>query len=403
MYGPIAMSRHAKERSKIPFNPAVMRWARKLARSTYEEAANAAGVAPEKIEQWESGTSSPTVRQARAIAELYERPFLEFFAPSEPDLQASAAVPDFRMSSPGDFQSDDRGLSSIQSWAETQRLNAIDLHEMLGEPVSSIPHTLSADEAGNPDAAAARARVALKITPDAQFGLNAQRRDQFPKYLRARFEDCGILVLKNSALKQHGARGMCIYADPMPVIVFGDEQPGGQAFTLAHELAHIALQQSAVSGGIVPKAATGRPALIERWCNRFAGCFLMPADVVLREVDQLGDISAGIGDAALKSIADWFAVSRHAMLVRLTELGAVAPEFYWGRMRQKFTDEETAYKSFGRAKYYGSRFRSSNGDMYVALVLEAWATGIITNHNAGEFLGIKNPKHLFDVRSHFGR
>jgi len=398
----IAMPRHAKERSKIPFNPAVLRWAREFARSTYKEAANAAGVAPEKIEEWESGASFPTVRQARAIANHYERPFLEFFAQSVPDVQHSASVPDFRMSSLGDYSSDDRGLSSIQSWAETQRLNAIDLREMLGELVSSTPQTLAAAEAESPDDAAARARDVFEISPNSQFGLNAERRDKFPKYLRSAFEASGILVLRNSALKQHGARGMCIYADPMPVIVFGDEQSGGQAFTLAHELAHIALKQSAVSGGIVPKAATGKTASIERWCNRFAGCFLMPADIVRKEMGRFGDISDGIEGEALKSIADWFAVSRHAMLVRLVELGAVSSEFYWGTMRQKFAEEEAAYKSFGRPKYYGSRFRTSNGDMYVSLVLEAWATGKITNHNAGEFLGIKNPKHLFDVRSHFG-
>jgi Zn-dependent peptidase ImmA (M78 family)/transcriptional regulator with XRE-family HTH domain len=396
------MPRITKERSKIPFNPAVMRWAREFARSTYEEAASVAGVVPEKIQEWESGTSSPTVRQARAIADLYERPFLEFFAHHKPDIHHSAAIPDFRMSGHGDHLADDRGLSSIQSWAETQRLNAIDLHEMLGEVVPKVPRAISVSEADSPDAAAARAGRALGISPDSQFGLNVQRRDLFPKYLRTMFEASGILVLKNSALKQHGARGMCIYADPMPVVVFGDEQPGGQAFTLAHELGHIALQQSAVSGGFVPKAATGRSASIERWCNRFAGCFLMPANLVRQKIDQIGDIYNGIDDTILKSIADWFAVSRHAMLVRLVELGAVSSDFYWGTMRQRFAEQEAAYKSFGRSKYYGSRFRTSNGDMYVSLVLEAWATGKITNHNAGEFLGLKNQKHLFDIRNNFG-
>jgi Zn-dependent peptidase ImmA (M78 family)/transcriptional regulator with XRE-family HTH domain len=402
MYGAIYMPRHATQRNKIPFNPEVMRWAREFARSTYEEAANAAGVSPEKIEEWESGASSPTVRQGRAIAELYERPFLEFFALSAPNIQHSMDVPDFRMNSSGDYSSDNRGLASIQSWAETQRLNAIDLHDILGEIVSSTPRNLAVNEFDNPEDAAARARTALEISPQAQFGLNIQRRDQFPKYLRAAFEASGILVLKNSALKHHGARGMCIYLDPMPVIIFGDEQPGGQVFTLAHELAHIALQQSAVSGGIVPKAAKGEAASIERWCNRFAGSFLMPADMVRRAIGSIGNISDGIDEGTLKSIADWFAVSRHAMLIRLVELGEVASEFYWGKMRQKFTEEEAAFKSFGRPKYYGSRFRTSNGDMYVSLVLEAWSTGKITNHNAGEFLGIKNQKHLFDVRSNFG-
>ncbi|KAF0226391.1 MAG: hypothetical protein FD175_3047 [Beijerinckiaceae bacterium] len=392
------MPRPTKERSRIPFNPTVMRWAREFARSTYEEAAKAAGVTADKLEEWEAGISVPTVRQARALADHYERPFLEFFAPIAPDVKTSEAVPDFRLARPIDIGADDRGLSSIQAWAEMQRLNAIDLYDMLGDAVSSTPRTLATTETESPEVAAARARHALNIAPDRQFGLAAQNRDQFPKYLRASFEASGILVLKNSGLKQHGARGMCVYAEPLPVIVFGDENAGGQAFTLVHELAHIALKQSAISGRVVPQSVTGRPAAIERWCNRFAGCFLMPADLVRRKIGSIGDISEGIEDAPLKSLSEWFAVSRHAMLVRLVELGVVNPDFYWGKMRQQFSAEEAAYKSFGRPKYYGSRYRSSNGDMYVSLVLEAWATGRITNHNAGEFLGIKNQKHLFDIR-----
>ena len=402
MYIDDAMPSPAKDRLKIPFNPAVLRWARKFARSTYEEAARAANVSSERLEEWESGTAVPTVRQARALADHYERPFLEFFAPIEPDIQASKAIPDFRLTQPMLLGGDDRGLASIQAWAETQRLNAIDLYDILGETVLLTPHALAANERENPEAAAARARSTLNLVSDRQFGLTAQKRSLFPKYLRASVEASGILVLKNAALKAHGARGVCIYAEPLPVIVFGDESFGGQAFTLAHELAHIALRQSAVSGGVVPQAAAGRPATIERWCNRFAGCFLMPANFIQSKIRDIGDISKGIEEASLNTLADWFAVSRHAMLVRLVELGVVNPDFYWGRMRQKFIAEESSHKPFGRPKYYGSRYRSSNGDMYVSLVLEAWETGRITNHNAGEFLGIKNQKHLFDIRSNFG-
>jgi hypothetical protein len=40
--------------------------------------------------------------------------------------------------------------------------------------------------------------------------------------------------------------------------------------------------------------------------------------------------------------------------------------------------------------------------MYTGLVLEAWSSGIITNHNAAEFMGIKNIAHLEEIRSRFG-
>ncbi len=47
------------------------------------------------------------------------------------------------------------------------------------------------------------------------------------------------------------------------------------------------------------------------------------------------------------------------------------------------------------------RYRARQGDLYTGLVLEAWANDRITNHNAGEFMGIKNMNHLEDIRRHF--
>jgi hypothetical protein len=75
---------------------------------------------------------------------------------------------------------------------------------------------------------------------------------------------------------------------------------------------------------------------------------------------------------------------------------------FWGVRRAQFIKEEREYKSHARAKYYGSRYRSSRGEMYTGLVLEAWSSGIITNHSAAEFMGIKNIAHLHEIRNRFG-
>lgn len=52
----------------------------------------------------------------------------------------------------------------------------------------------------------------------------------------------------------------------------------------------------------------------------------------------------------------------------------------------------------GRPKYYGSRYRSSLGNLYTGFVIEAWNSGRITNHSAAEYMGIKNFEHLFAIR-----
>ncbi len=108
-----------------------------------------------------------------------------------------------------------------------------------------------------------------------------------------------------------------------------------------------------------------------------------------------------IDDRRISIVANAFCVSRHAALVRLVKLGYVQDDFYWKVMRPRFQEKEAAYKGGGRPKYYGQRFRSSRGDLYTGLVLEAWSNGEITNHNAGEFMGIKNLAHLEDIRNNF--
>ena len=96
-----------------------------------------------------------------------------------------------------------------------------------------------------------------------------------------------------------------------------------------------------------------------------------------------------ITDEELSRFARYFSVSQHAMLIRLVHLGYVRESFYWNNKKSKFDTEEANYKQFGRALYYGTRYRNTLGDLYTGLVIEAWNTGRITNHNAAEYMGIK--------------
>jgi Zn-dependent peptidase ImmA (M78 family) len=109
-------------------------------------------------------------------------------------------------------------------------------------------------------------------------------------------------------------------------------------------------------------------------------------------------------DVKLKRAARKMSVSEHAMLIRLVHLGYVAPAYYWKVKRPEFDHQEETYKGGGRSDYYGSRYRNQQGDLYTGLVLEAWATGRITNHNAAEFMGITGQtlRHLAEIRNHFG-
>ena len=388
---------------ELPYNRRILRWARERRKLALETAAKRAAVSPEKISDWELGRSQPTVKQARGLAELYERPFLEFFAPSIPDLPTLQLVPDYRLRTLAPSTSEAVALEGVQEWAETQRLNAFDLYELVGEKPFSLAPELFATLDDKPDYAAERARKLLDFPIQEQLSLRSDKRYLLPAIIRGKIEAAGIIVLKQSGLTKAGARGMCLFTDVLPVIVVGGESPGGLAFTLSHELGHVALGESAISGPpIITHARGSHGKRVEGWCNSFAAAFLMPASAVKAHHQAPSEPQASISDPQLNSLANSFAVSRHAMLIRLTTLGLVNPTYYWRIKRRQFLAEEAELTTGGRPKYYGSRYRSTLGDKYTGLVLEALATGHIGHHSASEFMGIENPRHLEDIRVNFG-
>src|SRR6478735_3599121 len=119
------MSAGARKKEPIPFNADILRWAREWRGRSVDEVAAKLKQPAEKIKDWENRDSgqSPTVVQARSLAEFYERPFLEFFRLSRPPIKEPQLVPDFRR--PRDAKKlnaeQERDLKSIQSWAEAQR------------------------------------------------------------------------------------------------------------------------------------------------------------------------------------------------------------------------------------------------------------------------------------------
>lgn len=384
--------------SSLPFNPDILRWARSRADYSYSEVAEKINVATQKIIDWENLSSSPTVIQARKMADLYGRPFLEFFAKEIPDVPETDLVPDFRMQHDSHIIHENKILREVQSWGEMQRLNVIDLFELNGDVPPKVPAGLKASINDNPERIADLARTILGFPVEHQLNLRSQEKVNLVKIIRSKLESIGILILKNSDLGKCNARGLCIYNELLPIIILSSEAPNGSTFTLCHEFAHIILLQSAVSNGIVKKQ--NQVNAIEAWCNRFAGAFLIPHKYLSKFINPTTKLSE-INDEKLTILAKKFAVSRHAMLVRLVQLDIVEADYYWQIKRPQFLEEEGKKPSGGRTIYYGSRYRNRNGDMYTGLVLEAWSNNRITNHNAAEFMGIKNISHLFDIRTHF--
>jgi Zn-dependent peptidase ImmA (M78 family)/transcriptional regulator with XRE-family HTH domain len=387
------------------FTPSVFRWARERAGFSPEEAAQKISVRTEVLLDWEdqAGRLSPTVNQARNLADIYGRSFLEWFLPAPPDLPEPELIPDFRLYRTAASPRDTKELLEAQLWAETQRENALDLYSEIGEPIPQLPQDILTTTESDVERIAAVVRIAMgfPIEQQAGFQTTAQRAG-IPQLIRDKVEALGILTLKRSDLKRHGVRGFCLAVFPLPVIVFTSESPNAQSFTLCHELAHVLIQQSAISGSALPRNSDAPAKAVEDWCNSFAAAFLMPRPTVLARYPIPNEPRDSISDDTIKELATYFGVSAHAMLIRLVELRYVESSFYWDIKKSEYEQEERDYRGFGRPKFYGRRYTNSLGALYTSLVMEAWDSGRITNHNAAEFMGIKNLSHLHDIREDFG-
>jgi Zn-dependent peptidase ImmA (M78 family)/transcriptional regulator with XRE-family HTH domain len=402
--GEIRMARK-RTTDSIPFTPAVFRWARKRAGYSIEGAAEKLAIPRENLVDWEKddGSLAPTVKQARELAALYDRSFLEWFLPAPPDLPEPKLIPDFRLYRDADDPSETRDLLDTQLWAETQRENALDLYSEIGEEVPQVPEKVFATIESDVDAAAATVREAMQFPIEQQAGfVTTQQRAGIPNLIRDKIESLGILTLRRSDLKHYQVRGFCIAEFPLPVIVFTSESPNAQAFTLGHELAHVLLRQSAISGAIPRKGGDPNARRVEDWCNKFAGAFLIPRPTMLARYPIPNAPSESISDADISALAIYFGVSEHTMLIRLVELNYVQASYYGDIKKPIYEEAERNFRAFGRPKFYGRRYTSSLGTLYTSLVLEAWNAGKITNHNAAEFMGIKNLAHLRDIRENFG-
>ena len=244
-------------------NPEILIWARETAGLTQEEAARRnqrlrdtrKASAVDRLNALEYGLDEPSRSVLVEMARVYHRPLLTFYLPSPP--------------AKGDRGADFRTLTAERSAIDEGRLDALfrdvrsrqsmvravleDLEE--AEPLAFVGSRRIED---GPDAVLASLRTLLDVdlvdfrkqrTPTAAFGL-----------LRTGAENAGVFVLLKGNLGTHHTdidtdvfRGFTIADDVAPfVIINHHDARSAWSFTLLHELTHLILGQTGVSGGRRP-------------------------------------------------------------------------------------------------------------------------------------------------------
>lgn len=312
--------------TRIAISSDMLRWARDRARLDVF----ALEAKFPKLADWEAGNVQPTLKQLEDYAQTTHAPIGYFFLAQPPVEQVP--IPDFRtianrvVSSPSPNL-----LDTIYACQERQAWYR-DFVQVNGE--SALPFLGALSTAVTPMQAAAQIRTALEFDVDA-------RRDcrTWTEALRLFIEQAerlGVMVMVSGVVLNNNYRHLdpqefrgFALVDALAPLVFinGADSKAAQMFTLAHELAHLWLGQSAlsdVSAGEVSDNA------IETWCNQVAAELLVPMSIFVADLQQ-GEAIAN----TLSRLARRFKVSTLVILRRLLDAGVLSRGDFFNAYRDE--------------------------------------------------------------------
>lgn len=380
----------------MALNPQILTWSRTTADLSVDEAARALGfkdtlgrTAAERLEAMEAGKEVPSRSVLLKMAQTYHRSLLVFYL-SEPPRTGDRGQ-DFRRvpgAAPPEY---DPTLDALIRDIRGRQSIVKDLIEQV-EP-------RSVDYVGSVRINTPAVELAQRITNKLGFSLVEFRQHGNPKeafrYLREKIEAAGAFVLLLGNLGSHHTnipsgvfRGYAI-ADPVaPFIIINDQDASvAWAFTALHELTHLWIGTTGVSGG-------NTNTELESYCNNVAGEILLPQD----EMDELRFLRQAPLQRTLEAITQFASqrkISRAMVAYKLFRVNAIS-HARWQELDEHYKNEWIATqaqptskeKNKGGPNYYIVK-RHRIGHALIELVKNSLAEGFLTPTKAGQVLGVK--------------
>ena len=259
--------------------PDILKWARETAGLTLEDAAEklaigeARGVrGAERLAAYEAGEREPSRPLLLRMAKQYRRPLLTFYMSEVPRLGERGQ--DFRTLPPEHSRAEDALIDALIRDVRARQEMVRAVLEDEDEAVQ-LPFVASMTMRDGVEAVLHSIRETLNLNVaqyrGRQLGNIGVRGFA---YLREQAEKVGIYVLLIGNLGSHHTsldvetfRGFALADDVAPFVVINDQDAEtAWAFTLLHELCHIWLGASGISGATAGTA-------VEQFCNDVAGRF----------------------------------------------------------------------------------------------------------------------------------
>lgn len=375
--------------------PKILTWARDTAGLSLKDAARALGftdargrTGAQRLEALELGEDEPTRPVLLKMSKTYHRPLLVFYLAEPP--KTGDRGQDFR-TLPGHDKFDPDLDALVRDIKARQGLIRSMLEDDQAEPlefVSSATTELSAPKLA--------ARMAERLDFSLATYRAARTADDAFTYLRETIEASGVSVLLLGNLGSHHTnipvqvfRGFALADNIAPLIVINDQDAkAAWSFTALHELAHLWLGQTGISG-------TDSENRIERHCNDVAGEFLLPASE-LRQLVPVLKLGVATISERIGQFSETHRVSRAMVAYKLYRAGMIG-KTTWVALDQFFKEEYLQFRqrqaeknknAEGGPNYYIVR-RHRVGSALLRLVRRSLDEGTITYTKAGRVLGVK--------------
>jgi Zn-dependent peptidase ImmA (M78 family)/transcriptional regulator with XRE-family HTH domain len=366
--------------------PDVLIWARETAGLSVEAAAKKLGISPRRLTEFESGDREPTRNQLVVMSKRYFRPLLTFYLSRRP---SDAERPrDFR-SLPEHPPLGSEALVStlIRDVLSRQYLVKAALEEL--DESTPIDFVASARMADGADSVVASLQRILGIT---RVEFRAQKTiDGAFSLLRSSAEKAGIFVVLMGNLGTHHTdidvrvfRGFALADKIAPFVVINEKDShSAWSFTLLHELVHIVLGATGISG-------YDGNAEIEKFCDTVAASFLLsPSE--LSEIQLADRPNSQTLSGRITAFSDARHLSRKMVAYNLLSANRITGNVYQElssifdaerRVRKQDDDNE------GGPNYYVVK-RHRLGAGLISSVNRMISAGALSTPKAGVILGVK--------------
>lgn len=330
----------------IPINPNILVWARQSAGLTIDDAAEklalsttAKSTSAEKLAALETGQTQPTRSQLNSFANVYKRPLLNFYL-SEPPRKGDRGQ-DFRQTPEARGSRDNGMLDALLRDIKARQ-------EMVRDILMDDDNFSRPDFVGSARIQDGVSNVVQRMASRLGFDhtdISLRRGNSSDLFgrLRKAAESVGVFVLVLGDLGSHHTaiaagvfRGFAIADNVAPfVVVNGKDARPARAFTLIHELAHIWLGQTGVSGDISTSAPITHSARIERFCNDVAGEFLLPEGHFRQAGVKFHPDDVEAAQSCIDLVAGRWSVSEPMVAYRLQRSGELS-SFAYETLRSEY-------------------------------------------------------------------